>query len=573
MNDHIKTHQNPINDDNTEAKTITEESDVETNTKMTTTSSALEHHTTYDEFVTNGDCMDEFHQGNTVTIRLDENVPNGNRSVPALCAICLCQYEEGDSISWSPDIGCQHVFHTDCIVEWLSKKQQSNNNNNHFNNLLNNNNNDNNGESKCPLCRLEYCPSASNSLQELDYRYYQSLHMQQMRQQQLAYSNYERALFQHGRGDLQFISTASFLESFTQALALSHFYRNDGNNNNNPTIPGTSMNTTNNNTNALSDSAAGATDGDVTNVTDGGSVITSLGGTDMGGGGSSTLSIPSTVPSTTTSATTAYGGMFGTTSARDGNHVRHHHRRPGPRRVPVVSILNPHPSASLSSSSRLTNEPVPGTATRRLLFPFNFRRNNTTSSNQAVPSTTSTLEMATPHSSTDVMTTTGSPSAAVLTYSRSTPPLPSPPYSRALDVFDNQGLLMLPTTNTNHLVGHNNNDNDNINSATDAAPIQNSRDDVIILQQPDETTTTAAATIPTTSITIVEIANPLSTTDIDETLTEAGNNNNTTSPAVSSSSTTTYATDVELGDMSHDDNIAVHANDNNELDIGDNHRN
>jgi len=62
-------------------------------------------------------------------------VKNGSRNVPAACAICLCPYEDGDSVTWSPREQCQHAFHTECIVPWLAKKD----------------------EALCPCCRQEFC--------------------------------------------------------------------------------------------------------------------------------------------------------------------------------------------------------------------------------------------------------------------------------------------------------------------------------------------------------------------------------------------------------------------------------
>jgi Ring finger domain len=60
---------------------------------------------------------------------------NANRTVPGGCAICLSAYEVGDSVSWSKEDGCVHVFHTDCIVPWLAKKS----------------------EPHCPCCRRPFC--------------------------------------------------------------------------------------------------------------------------------------------------------------------------------------------------------------------------------------------------------------------------------------------------------------------------------------------------------------------------------------------------------------------------------
>lgn len=62
---------------------------------------------------------------------------NANRSVPGVCAICLCGYEVGDKVTWSGQIECQHVFHHECIVPWLAKKNEA--------------------QPQCPCCRQVYC--------------------------------------------------------------------------------------------------------------------------------------------------------------------------------------------------------------------------------------------------------------------------------------------------------------------------------------------------------------------------------------------------------------------------------
>lgn len=68
-------------------------------------------------------------------LTLPEDSHHGARMVPAACAICLCPYEVGDEVSWSPESECQHAFHRDCITSWLSKKRQQ----------------------LCPCCRQVFC--------------------------------------------------------------------------------------------------------------------------------------------------------------------------------------------------------------------------------------------------------------------------------------------------------------------------------------------------------------------------------------------------------------------------------
>jgi hypothetical protein len=45
------------------------------------------------------------------------------RTVPNCCAVCLCSYEEGESLVWSSNKLCQHAFHEECIIDWLVKMQ------------------------------------------------------------------------------------------------------------------------------------------------------------------------------------------------------------------------------------------------------------------------------------------------------------------------------------------------------------------------------------------------------------------------------------------------------------------
>lgn len=74
-----------------------------------------------------------------VQIRLPQSVTSNDtvrpaRLVSGSCAICLCQYEEGNVIAWSSKEDCHHAFHHDCILTWLLKKR----------------------EPLCPCCRQEF---------------------------------------------------------------------------------------------------------------------------------------------------------------------------------------------------------------------------------------------------------------------------------------------------------------------------------------------------------------------------------------------------------------------------------
>eukprot|EP00542_Grammatophora_oceanica_P000686 CAMPEP_0194066606 /NCGR_PEP_ID=MMETSP0009_2-20130614/86116_1 /TAXON_ID=210454 /ORGANISM="Grammatophora oceanica, Strain CCMP 410" /LENGTH=300 /DNA_ID=CAMNT_0038719577 /DNA_START=233 /DNA_END=1136 /DNA_ORIENTATION=- len=50
----------------------------------------------------------------------------------AACPICLTDYVDGDEICWSHNERCNHVFHRECIVEWLTHHDE------------------------CPCCRLNF---------------------------------------------------------------------------------------------------------------------------------------------------------------------------------------------------------------------------------------------------------------------------------------------------------------------------------------------------------------------------------------------------------------------------------
>ena len=63
---------------------------------------------------------------------VDADTKSLNSDDNMTCVICLDQFKVDDLVSWSANGKCDHIYHEDCILNWLLKR------------------------SDCPYCRCEY---------------------------------------------------------------------------------------------------------------------------------------------------------------------------------------------------------------------------------------------------------------------------------------------------------------------------------------------------------------------------------------------------------------------------------
>eukprot|EP00551_Chaetoceros_affinis_P005919 CAMPEP_0203663082 /NCGR_PEP_ID=MMETSP0090-20130426/811_1 /ASSEMBLY_ACC=CAM_ASM_001088 /TAXON_ID=426623 /ORGANISM="Chaetoceros affinis, Strain CCMP159" /LENGTH=370 /DNA_ID=CAMNT_0050525947 /DNA_START=116 /DNA_END=1228 /DNA_ORIENTATION=- len=79
------------------------------------------------------------------------------------CSICLGAFSVGDKVSWSA-LDCEHIFHQECIVEWLLTLGKKNNSvaESSYNNTI--------MQSRlcnysmvCPVCRKDFIPKATTA--------------------------------------------------------------------------------------------------------------------------------------------------------------------------------------------------------------------------------------------------------------------------------------------------------------------------------------------------------------------------------------------------------------------------
>ena len=82
----------------------------------------LRQHRNQDEEVSKSDTGDA--GGDSVVDNDDDDHDHfvQRRIVDESCAICLADYAVGDALSWSSNPQCHHVFHRECIQNWLLRK-------------------------------------------------------------------------------------------------------------------------------------------------------------------------------------------------------------------------------------------------------------------------------------------------------------------------------------------------------------------------------------------------------------------------------------------------------------------
>ncbi|KAL7435720.1 hypothetical protein ACHAXM_004805 [Skeletonema potamos] len=86
---------------------------------------------------------------------LPQTNDDNRREVPIFCAICLGEYEPSDKVCWSSNTECTHVFHHDCMLQWLKSlgkrvcKQQRFSENPTVKQVLN-------FAMECPCCRQSF---------------------------------------------------------------------------------------------------------------------------------------------------------------------------------------------------------------------------------------------------------------------------------------------------------------------------------------------------------------------------------------------------------------------------------
>ena len=108
---------------------------------------------------------DEAHDDNiNSTVQQNNNTTTkhkrSRRQVPIFCSICLSEFDLHQQICWSSNSACTHVFHSDCMIQWLVSLGRKHSTTKRF--TLNPTERQLLGhyELQCPCCRQEFIKSA-----------------------------------------------------------------------------------------------------------------------------------------------------------------------------------------------------------------------------------------------------------------------------------------------------------------------------------------------------------------------------------------------------------------------------
>ena len=106
------------------------------------------------DILSDDDCDDEIDtlketsgSRNTISATQVRCLSSGKLCSTEQCSICLAVYKEGDVVASNKHPNCKHVFHVECLTEWLMMR------------------------SECPICRVRYfgldLPANKNAMLEI----------------------------------------------------------------------------------------------------------------------------------------------------------------------------------------------------------------------------------------------------------------------------------------------------------------------------------------------------------------------------------------------------------------------
>ena len=90
-----------------------------------------------DNTLTTTGCMDDNYYTHERLLKVPCTTTGQPRFVDGSCSICLLDYDIGDAVIRSTRRSCQHAFHDECILSWLSQ-----------------------GKKRCPICRNFFVPGS-----------------------------------------------------------------------------------------------------------------------------------------------------------------------------------------------------------------------------------------------------------------------------------------------------------------------------------------------------------------------------------------------------------------------------